>query len=345
MEINAEALGNIVKEHGNVESVDTSGIRTVPLDPACTTYELSGHWIKVMKSEPKNPKWTLLHREFFGLDSIARNNRQTVDYKLHVPIPEPRHVGSDNEQLGKTYLLTEKIGGEPMMNIMYGGKELDEEEKKIFGEQIGRFLARTHAVALKGVGLINPDREGVHPGPWLKYFLLVAEAQWRHIEPSDMIDSGMVKELAALTNEEKGMLIGETVTLNHNSFQPTNIWLDRAEKKITGFVNLSQVAAGSPMVDICSFYIHCHDNKLWEEFRDGYGALRSFPPKMEEKLAYYGFVFALHNAWVFHRRKDEANKGYYLRRAFESASDLRESFQSEASKYSSYTRPQFGKKG
>jgi len=341
LEVDPEILVQIVKEHAKEDIPDDVEVKTVSYDPAHTTYEIHGYWVKVPRSEPKNPAWTTLHREHFALEKMYRMNRSTVDFALHVPITTPLHIGSAGEKFAWPFLVVKALSGKSLASFMQGDADLGSNEAQQYGEIAGKYLARIHAIQVKGAGLINPGLTGVHPGPWQKYFQLVAEAEWKQLKLSNVVDAHLLERLAALTEKKKGLLIGEIVALAHNDYNFANILVDPEKLKIIGVLNFYQAGAASAMADISAFYIHCHNEVLWNAFAKGYEAVRSMPGGGMEKLSYYAFHFGMNAAAFFHARGHEANKGYYLRRALESAARLDDSFNAEASKYSSFRRVQY----
>jgi|GEM_PF-3186993 len=336
-----EVLSNLILEHSkSKDSISDTQIKTVPLDPSCTTYEMDGHWFKVMKAEPKNPNYTPLHREEYVLKTIDAFNRKTADLALHIPITKALFADASMEGVDRPYLLTEAITGSPLMKYMAQNNNIATPDiLEAMGNDIGIFLARIHAISAKGCGLFAITGEGVHPGPWQKYFALVNESQWKHLKGSGVVDDSIIDKLAQMTIDNQSVMIGETVSLCHNDFQYSNMWIDPETKKLTGLVNYAQSGVGSPMADISSLYMHCSDENFWNKITESYQSIRSFPDKFEKKLAYYSYVFGLRAAWFFHMKKDEQTKGYYLRRAFEEASIFDDSFMAEAGKYASCTHP------
>lgn len=336
-----EVFSNLILENDNTKSsIEDTRIKTVPLDPFCTTYEMDGYWLKIIKGEVKNPNYTPLHREKFVLDTIDSFNRKTADLKLHIPITKALAVGSSLEGVEKPFLLVRAVQGVSLLKIMMQNSLVapaDVVEKS--GKDIGTFLARIHAIPAKGCGLFSPNGVGVHPGPWQKYFNSLMEAQWNHLRESGVVESHVIDKLAQLSIDSKGVMVGETVALCHNDFQYSNMLVDEESRKLTGLVNYGQAGVSSPMADISSIYMHCSDSKLWQKIAASYENIRSFPDKFDKKLPYYSFVFGLRAAWFFHMRKDEQSKGYYLRRAFEEAAKIDDSFAVEASKYSSFAHP------
>ncbi len=336
---NAENLISLIQKFKSDFETDPEQVHGVPIDPACDTYEVGDYWVKILKAEPKNRDFTILHREYNILDQLDRFNRSTLDLNLHVPLTRPIGVESNSEFVERPALVVQKIDGEPIARSYAAGDSFSNDEKEKIGEQIGRFLARIHSIQVKGAGLISVEGNGVHPGPWQKYFGLMADTVMKHVQASQMLDEGLVQQLLEFGEKSKSVMIGESLGLTHNNLQFANLWVDREQKKITGFVNFTQAAAGSPLVDICSLYTHVHEADFYQLIHDGYEAQRSFPPKYKSKLNYYGFIFGVQTALFFHMRKDEAARGYFLRRALQAAAGLDDRFESAASRYASFENP------
>ncbi len=337
------AVAELIQQHAKVENVDTSEIRTIPLEPHYTTYEMDGYWIKCLNPEPKNRDWTPLHREQYALNAIHKFNRSTVDYKLHIPAPAALHVESSDDILGHPFLLLKGVKGKSLLSYFQDGDKIPANLIQDAGRLLGVATARLHAIQIQGAGLINAMLAGVHPGPWPQYFALLIETQWKRLKGSGVLPDAMLDRFSQLTNAAKPTLIGETVGLVHNNLHFSNVFVDETEekKKLSGLVNLTQVGAGSPMVDIVAFSVHCADRELFNAFYEGYTSIRSTPPKYEIKRPLYTLVFAMQVAWMFHMRKDENNKGYYLRRAFEAAAEMDSGLKSEIGKYAAYDAPRF----
>lgn len=332
----AAAIANYAKE------TPVGEVTTVNLDPACTTYAFGRYWVKVLKNEPKAREFTALHREFTVLDWIVRQNRATLDYKLHIPVPAPVKADGTGKFLEMPFLIMKSVEGEPLLKAYAGGASLSPEERAVFGEQIGRYLARTQNIAVKGAGLISVEHTGVHPGPWQKYYPALAEGQWKRLLGSGLLPESQLAELKTMHDEKRGLLIGETTGLSHNDFQLANFFADRATKKITGFVNFQNAGVATPVIDFVSFYLHCPDTALWHEVTKGFEAIRSLPDKFEDRLNYYMLPFALYVALICMGRKDETGKGYYLRRAFEAAAHFNPAFAGPGQAFAGFARPSMG---
>ncbi len=337
----ADILADLVMAHTDAESVDASSISLVPVDPMFHTYAVGDYWVKVMKADPKNPGWTPLHREQFALTTIIKLNKRTVEYKLHMPVTEPIHLEPVPEKLKKPCLIVKKITGQPLIKTLGTPSALDSAAIKKLGERIGCYMARVHATQIKGAGLLSPEMKGVHPGPWQKYFAAVSTAQWKHLQGSGVVDDSLLNRLANLTNDKMNLLIGEPVTLIHNDYTFSNIWEDPADNSLTGILNFAQSGAGSPLIDIASFYLHCFDANLWKEVKAGYEIIRSMPPNTEVKMAFYSSIFGMRAAWFYHQRGDEVSKNYYLNRALSEAAKVDKSFQTEASRYGGSNKPSY----
>lgn len=343
LEPTAEILAELIVKHNrDVDSVSDMSIRKVAVDPMYITYEIAGHWCKVMKDDPKIREFTPLHREYFALDQLARQNRNTVDKNLMIPLPVPLFIDGSGQILDRPFMLTTAIRGIPIIKHLAEGRDLSGDIAITLGEQIGRFLARLGVVRLKGCGNLSVTNEGVHPGPWIKYLLAVSDAQWRHLKSSGLVEERLIDKLAELTKEKQSLLLGESTILSHNDFQFANIWFDPEKNEVTGLVNFSQVGSGAAMMDLAAFSVYCYDRKMFTECSESFNRIRSLPDKWQERLSYYSFIFGMRAAWFFHQHKDEANKGYFLRRAFKAAAKLDKNFSSEASKYNQYEKPRFG---
>lgn len=332
----AAAIANYAKE------TPVGDVSTINLDPTCTTYVYGRYWVKVLKAEPKTRDFTSLHREFTALDWLVRQNRATLDYKLHVPVPVPIKADGTGKFLDMPFLLMKSVEGAPLFKAYAGGQSLSGEERAVFGEQIGRYLARTQNVSVKGVGLLSVERTGVHPGPWQKYYPALTESQWRRLIGSGLVPDSQLEAMKTMHDEKRSLLIGETTSLSHNDFQLTNFYGDRQTKKLTGFVNFQNAGVATPFIDMVSLFVHCPDPELWKEVLKGYENIRSLPDKFDDRLHYYTLPFALYIALVCFQRKDEVGKGYYLRRAFESAAQLNPAFAANAQTYAGFARPVMG---
>jgi len=333
----------IVESYGKARNVDPASAKVAPLDPACTTYELGGCWVKVLRNEPKNREWTLLHREFFALDSLVKLNRKTLDFSLHIEIPEPLHLDVSGASIDLPYLVLRARPGEPLLTLFAKGGAPSATQRKTIGRRVGLVLARIHSIQLKGAGLINIEQHGVHPGPWQRYFRGITEAMLKQVAGAGFLDAALLDQLGIVAQRMEPLLTGETVGLTHNDFSLASVLLDGEgdDAKVAAVVNFMQAGAGSPLLDLAALHVHCPDGEFWKQVVEGYAAVRSLPPQSDQKLSYYGYLFGLRAAAFFHTRGDEVSRGYFMRRALEAAAKLDDCFSGLASQYKSFVRPSY----
>jgi hypothetical protein len=340
-DIQADALLKAAGRHSDVSGIEPENIQTISLHPSCITYKVGDFWVRVLKQTPKNPDFTPLHRDALVTGMIDYFNRSTVDYSLHVPLSRIVHVSSGDDAIEVPYLISKAIEGESLLVSLRNNGPLVGDEVATLGRLIGRYTARCHSLQAKGAGLMTKLKTGVHPGPWQKYFLVLANAQWARLRESGMVDSGLIDRLAKLTNAHSPLMVGETVNLVHNDLNPASIWIDRTKKKVTGLVNFTSAGVGVSTVDLATHYLQMPDETLWQAMKDGYEEIRSMPDKFSQRLAYYGFPFAMMSAWFYFMRKDEANMGYFLSRGLKMAAELDGSFNSDAARWGGNSRPTY----
>jgi len=338
-----EALVSIISKNVK-EQVDTSEIKKIPLAGLQSTYEIGDYWIRVLRAEPKQPDWSATHREFSALERIHAFNRKTADLRLHTPITIPVNVGNAGDILDRPWQLCRKVKGELLLAKLLKEGDMSLKDAENTGAQIGKFLARIHSIPSDGAGLMGSHKAGIHPGPWQKYMFTIMPVHWEQIKKVGMLKDDLIDRLADICEKKKGLFVGETVNLVHNDFQFANMFVDRnkeGEIIISGIINFEQVGVGCALVDISTLHCYCWDERMWKSFQSGYSNIRSMPSKSEEKLPIYEMLFSSRVAAFYHAKKDEKNRGYFLRRLFEAATLLDSSFEVEASQYRSFDRPAF----
>lgn len=338
-EIQSEALLAVAGRHSNPADIDPESIHTLALDPTCTTYRVGSLWVRVLKKEPQNPTFTTLHRDQLVNGMIGHFNRGTIDYSLHVPMSDVLEVSPGDDLIALPYAVSRPVEGESLLASLRRDGRLSEDEARGIGRMAGRFCARVHSLQVKGAGLMTKLKVGVHPGPWQKYFLTLTEAQWKRLRDSSPVEPPIIDRLADLTNRLAPLMVGETTNLVHNDLNPATIWVDRAQKKVTGFVNFTNAGAAPATADLATLFLHFSDESIWQAVIGGYSEIRSMPEKFESRLAYYGLAFGMMAAWFYHMRKDAENAGYFVHRALKLAAQFEDSFASEASRWGSFTRP------
>ncbi len=304
------------------------------------TYRCGDYWVCIQGEEAIDPRWTPLHRAFYGCDQMFRFNKATVEEKLHMPLSIPVGVVPPEKEFFRARYVSRAIEGAPMIHhvVKHGFDKLD----PTVPEQIGRFMTRLHSLKTEGTGLFAITEAGIFPGPWLKYFPIVTKAFFDEIEGKGLLDDDLLSSIRAIfeANYKIGLL-NEVVALAHNQYSPLNLWFDENLKRMTGVLNWERSGSGTTFSDFISWKLWCWDEDFFEEILKGYEALKSRPDKFDEKLQFYLMINGLQMAVFAAKQKQENNKNYFLRQALLGAASYDESFKAKADALGSYSRMTF----
>jgi aminoglycoside phosphotransferase (APT) family kinase protein len=195
-----------------------------------------------------------------------------------VPVPATVHLCTDQDVLGVTFYLMERVRGPIVRTEFPPGYADDPADKRRAGETLVSTLVKLHAVDWKAVGL----SEFGHPDGFMARQIRRWKQQWERslTRPLPMMDDLIARLEADLPESPEPTIV-------HGDFRLDNVILDERDPgKILAVLDWEMSTIGDPLADLGLMLVYWPQSDDMAEFRDSFGAITAtaapgFPTREE----------------------------------------------------------------
>ncbi len=228
-------------------------------------------------------------------------------------VPTPRVLGAEAGDrsgfgllMGRPFVLTEAVPGERLDTWLQSGPG-DDAAGAAFTD-LGRVLRRFHSAApLAGLGKVNDHGVGdcstwweyleghriSHPDGRLTRVLEVAG-----LVEQGLLDPGHAEWIDSFFTGENPLFDLDRPSLLHNDVTLRNVLVDPEEKRVSGLIDLHNVVAGSPALELARFEYFYEERGYLPALLEGYG--REYG---ESRAVYLAYVLLEKVQWLISRQQ------------------------------------------
>ena len=182
-----------------------------------------------------------------------------------VPVPATLHLCTDQDVLGVTFYVMERVHGHIVRSAFPDGYASSPDEKSGVGEALVSTLAKLHAVDYQAVGL----GEFGHPDGFMARQIRRWKQQWEKsvTRPLPMMDD-------LITKLEQDLPESPDPTIVHGDFRLDNAILDPNDPaKVRAVLDWEMSTLGDPLADLGLMLVYWPQADDMSEFRDSFGAI------------------------------------------------------------------------
>ena len=231
----------------------------------------------VVKLFPPDYEWKLA-KELFVYELVGE----------HLPdVPVPHVISADREE---HVLVLERIDGLPTSS-------LSTDDVPNLYREIGRLLARLHAIELDAFGYLTA--EGIFEPHATNLDYMRSQFAKRLATFGDGGDRGLANAIAEHVRALEELLTGRpTAVLCHNDCHEGNVLVTReATGALAGVFDFENALGGAPLLDLAKTVAYSPRDRgvITDALAEGYGAL---PPHWRDAIDLYGLYHVL-ELWVW----------------------------------------------
>jgi aminoglycoside phosphotransferase (APT) family kinase protein len=249
-----------------------------------------------------NPTMELTFKLYLeGQPRREAHTLKRVAQQAGVTVPHLLHYDDSLVTLSRPYALLTRPAGLILATAL---PRLAAEDVETVGYEMGRYLARLHAIPCARYG--EYCGEGERAGQSEQAYTLTRLGEsLEGCRQNDLLAPEVGDDLQRLC-QETAVLNREEPCLVHGDFQAANVSVEEGYGAchVTAFLNFENALAWSPEWDMVQLFGALFDDypPLQEGFLAGYGAAGQLPEHFWGRLELYRLLFYVERMWRDHRR-------------------------------------------